>query len=242
MSDLIILTAPDKFPVISSEDIIIDAIFGSGLTRPAEGLPAEIIREINKLDCTKISIDIPSGLFGEDNSSNNSENIIRADYTLSFQFPKLSFMFAENFRYIGEWFVLPIGLHDNAIKDLPSPYTLVGKGDVLPMLKKRKRFDHKGNFGHGLFISGSSGKMGASILGARAALRSGIGLLTCHIPSCGIPIMQGSVPEAMVEQDPSADCISEMGNAGLYSAVAVGPGLGTDPETQTGLAPVSRRM
>ena len=116
------LESPDQFPVISSGDIIIDAIFGSGLTRPAEGLAAEVIREINRIDCKKISIDIPSGLFGEDNSSNNYENIIRADYTLSFQFPKLSFMFAENYRYTGEWFVLPIGLHTDAIRDIP--YTI----------------------------------------------------------------------------------------------------------------------
>ena len=118
------MNSPDQFPVISPDDIIIDAIFGSGLTRPAEGLPAEVIKEINRVDCIKISVDIPSGLFGEDNSSNNSENIIRADYTLSFQFPKLSFMFAENYRYTGEWFVLPIGLHSDAIRDIPiSLYT-----------------------------------------------------------------------------------------------------------------------
>jgi ADP-dependent NAD(P)H-hydrate dehydratase / NAD(P)H-hydrate epimerase len=229
------LESPDQFPVISSGDIIIDAIFGSGLTRPAVGLPADVIREINRVDCIKISIDIPSGLFGEDNSSNIYENIIRADYTLSFQFPKLAFMFAENYQYTGEWFVLPIGLHIDAIRDIVSPYTLVGKSDVLPMLKKRNKFDHKGNFGHGLLVSGSAGKTGACILGAGAALRSGIGLLTCHVPSGSSTAIHCAVPEAMIHEDHSEEYISDIGNTDLFSAVGVGPGLGTANETQKAL-------
>ena len=126
------LTSLEKFPVISSGDIIIDAIFGSGLTRAVEGFPAEVIRQINGVDCTKISIDIPSGLFGEDNSGNCYDNIIKADYTLSFQFPKLSFMFPDNSLFTGEWVVLPIGLDGNAIRNTPTPYSLPGKQDILP--------------------------------------------------------------------------------------------------------------
>jgi ADP-dependent NAD(P)H-hydrate dehydratase / NAD(P)H-hydrate epimerase len=229
------LLSTDRFPVISSGDIIIDAIFGSGLKRSAEGLAAAVIREINRIECIKISIDIPSGLFGEDNRSNQYDNIVRADYTLTFQFPKLAYMFAENYQYTGEWFVLPIGLHNDAIRDIPSQYSLVGKRDVLPMLKKRSKFDHKGNFGHGLLVSGSSGKIGAVILSARAALRSGIGLLTCHVPSCGTSVIHGSVPEAMVKPDSTVEFISEIGDTDLFSAVGVGPGLGTSAETAMAL-------
>ena len=225
----------DQFPDISNRDIIIDAIFGSGLTRPAEGLPAEVIKEINGIDCVKISIDIPSGLFGEDNSKNMSENIIRANYTLSFQFPRLSFMFAENYGFTGEWIILPIGLHNDAIRDIPSPYTLIGKSDVLQLLKKRKKFDHKGNFGHGLLVSGSDGKIGAAILGAGAAMRSGIGLLTCHVPACGTSAIHCTVPEAMVKKDRSENNISEIGNIDLFNAIAVGPGIGSGDETQNAL-------
>jgi ADP-dependent NAD(P)H-hydrate dehydratase / NAD(P)H-hydrate epimerase len=225
----------DQFPVITSEDIIFDAIFGSGLTRHPEGLPAEVIREINLTQCIKISIDIPSGLFGEDNSHNRLEDIIRADYTLSFQFPKLSFLFAENYNYTGDWTVLPIGLHADPIRDIQTPYTLVGKSDVLPLLKTRSRFDHKGHFGHGLLISGSAGKIGACVLGAAAALRSGIGLLTCHVPSSASSVIHNTVPEAMVSPDTSAELITETGATGLYSAVGVGPGLGTNDETQNAL-------
>jgi hydroxyethylthiazole kinase-like uncharacterized protein yjeF len=226
------LTGTDMIPVISSEDIIIDAIFGSGLTRPAEGLPLEVIKQINLSVATIISVDIPSGLFCEDNSLNCSEGIVKADYTLSFHFPKLSFMFADNARYVGEWVVLPIGLDTAAIRNTETPYTFLGNSDVSPILKKRNLFDHKGTFGHGLLISGSSGKMGAAVLGAGAALRTGIGLITCHIPSCGTMIMQSSLPEAMVKADRSEEFVSDIGKTDNYSAVGIGPGLGTDPSTQ----------
>ena len=222
----------DKFPIISPNDVIIDAIFGSGLRRPVEGFAAEVIREINRVPSKKISIDIPSGLFGEDNGSNINDNIVQADYTLSFQFPKLSFMFPENYRFTGEWFVLPIGLDVNAIRKLQTPYCFPGKQDVLPLIRTRSRFDHKGNYGHGLLISGSRGKLGAPVLGASAALRSGIGLLTCHVPSSGGQVIHSSVPEAMVINDPSAEFISEIGNTDNYSAIGTGPGLGLETVTQ----------
>ncbi len=229
------LDSLQKFPVIPSGDIIIDAVFGSGLSRPVDGFPAEVIREMNKVSCIRISIDVPSGLFGEDNNTNVYENIIKADYTLSFQFPKLSFMFPENYIFTGEWIILPIGLNVNAIRNLNTPYSFPGRQDVLPLVKKRHRFDHKGIYGHGLLVSGSRGKLGACILGASAALRSGIGLLTCHIPASGGRVIHSSVHEAMVQYDPSDQYISDIGNTGLYSAVGVGPGLGTGDDTQKAL-------
>jgi NAD(P)H-hydrate epimerase len=226
------LSATSQFPVMSSGDIIIDAIFGSGLKRPAEGLVCDVIKLINNTDSTRISIDIPSGLLGEDNSKNSYESVVKADYTLSFQFPKLSFMFAENAAFVGEWIVLPIGLNNKAIISTPSPYNYSGIRDVAPLIKTRNRFDHKGNFGHGLLVSGSSGKMGAVVLGAGAALRTGIGLITCHIPSSGNFVLQCSVPEAMVNLDRSPDNISDIGNTNSFSAVGIGPGIGTGSESQ----------
>ena len=230
-----IISEVDHFPVIYSGDVIIDAIFGSGLARPAKGLAADIIRKINSLDSEVIAVDIPSGLFSEDNSDNLPENIIRADYTLCFQFPKLSFMFAENRIFTGEWVVLPIGLHPEAIRGTESSLYLTDTRDILPLLKKRMKFDHKGDYGHGLLIAGSYGKMGAAILGAKAALRTGIGLITCHIPSCGYEILQSSVPEAMVITDNSDIYISEISDPVRYNALAIGPGTGTDPVTQAAL-------
>jgi hydroxyethylthiazole kinase-like uncharacterized protein yjeF len=230
-----IITSIQQFPVISSDDVIIDAIFGSGLGRPVEGLPYEAIRMINNSEALKISVDIPSGLFGEDNSRNNPEAIVRADYTLSFQFPKLSFMFAENADFVGKWEVLPIGLNETAIRNTPSPYSLTSIKDIAPLLRMRKKYDHKGIFGHGLLVAGSKGKMGAAVLGAGAALRTGIGLITCHVPSSGIVILQTSIPEAMVQSDKSEDFISGIEESLSYSAAGIGPGLGTLKETGNAL-------
>ncbi|HEX2968945.1 MAG TPA: NAD(P)H-hydrate dehydratase [Bacteroidales bacterium] len=225
----------DQFPLLSSEDIIIDAIFGSGLSRPVEGLVREIIQQINLSDAIKISIDVPSGLFCENNNNNVPDGIIHADFTLSFQFPKLAFLFAENSDYTGIWKVLPIGLHEKAISAFHTHYNLLTNSDVVLLLKNRTRFEHKGNFGHGLLISGSYGKMGAAVLGAKAALRTGIGLLTCHIPSCGYSVLQSSVPEAMVQTDPENDFVSSAGDTSKFTAIGIGPGLGTGQATQNAL-------
>ena len=223
---------PDDFPLIGNADIVIDAIFGSGLARPVEGLAAEVIKRLNETDCTVVSVDIPSGLFGEDNTRNNIEAIVTANYTLSFQFPKLSFMFAENSKYTGEWVILPIGLGSRAIAATETPYTFLENNFIASLLKKRNKFDHKGIFGHGLLIAGSYGKMGAAILGAHAALRSGIGLVTCHIPSCGTEILQTSLPEAMVRSDKSERFISQIEPDDRIDAAGIGPGIGIDPVTQ----------
>jgi NAD(P)H-hydrate epimerase len=220
------------FPFISSEDVIIDAIFGSGLTRPAEGLAGQVIRKINLTGSVIVSIDIPSGLFGEDNSTNNPETIVCADFTLSFEFPKLCFMFGENAGFVGDWSILPIGLNSHAIRKTLTPYFLLEDNYIFPMLKKRHKFDHKGKYGHGILVAGSFGKMGAAILGAKAALRTGIGLITCHVPGCGYQVMQTSLPEAMVSVDKNEKYCSEIEAVDLYDAIGIGPGIGTDPATQ----------
>jgi NAD(P)H-hydrate epimerase len=144
-------------------------------------------------------------------------------------------MFAENAELLGEWNVLPIGLSANAIRNTSTPYNLIEKDDIAPLLKKRNKFDHKGTFGHGLLISGSTDKMGAAVLGAEAALRSGIGLITCHVPVSGILSIQCSLPEAMVQPDRNEKHFSEIGNTDSYSAVGIGPGIGTEPESQRAL-------
>jgi len=227
-----VLKSIDKFPVINPGDVIIDAIFGSGISRPAEGLASQIIKKINESGSTIISIDIPSGLFGEDNSKNIPENIINADFTLSFQFPKLSFLFAENEKYTGDWTVLPIGLNITAINNTDTPYTLLEKRLIKMLLKDRRKFDHKGVFGHGLLVGGSYGKMGAVMLGAKAALRTGAGLITCHVPAGGNDIIQSVFPEAMISQDAGEKFISGNIETDMYDAVGIGPGMGKEHLSQ----------
>lgn len=222
-------------PQIQKDYLVVDGMFGSGLTRPLQGLPAEVVKRINASGATVIAIDVPSGLFGEDNSENIPENILRADYTLTFQFPKLSFFFPENEDFAGEWVVLPIGLHPDIIGTTPTPYYYLTLQDIAPLIRHRKKFSHKGTFGHALLISGNYGRMGAAVLASRACLRSGVGLLTSHIPRLGNDIMQTAVPEAMLSQDQSDILFSEVPDLHLFSAIGAGPALGTRSNSQKAL-------
>ena len=120
----------DKFPLTGQGDIIVDAIFGSGLNRPVTGPGAGIIKKINQSGCTVISVDIPSGLFCEDNSSNTPGTIVRADHTLSFQLPKLSFLLPDTGIYAGEWHILPIGLSSNGIQNMTSDFEYIEEANV----------------------------------------------------------------------------------------------------------------
>ncbi|MDL2252199.1 NAD(P)H-hydrate dehydratase [Odoribacter sp. OttesenSCG-928-J03] len=211
--------------------LIIDAIFGTGLNRQVEGIVAEVIRKINESGNKVYSVDIPSGLMGEDNSNNNSNAIVKADYTFTFQFPKLSFFLAENEEYVGSWFVLDIHLNRKIMAEIETPYFILDKNTVRNLLPASRKFAHKGSNGHGLLIAGSSGMMGASVLAARAAVHSGVGLLTCHVPEMGGDVMQIAVPEALLSKDDSPHFFSAINHLEKYSAVAVGPGLGKNPQT-----------
>ncbi len=222
-------------PEIGRDNIVIDGIFGSGLSRPAEGFAGEIICHINKSEARVLAIDIPSGLSGEDNTDNLPENIIRADYTLSFQFPFLSFFFAENRQYTGEWYILDIGLHPDVIAGTPSLYHTNDVDDIKKVLKGRDKFSHKGTFGHALLICGSYGMMGAAVLAAKACLRGGAGLVTVHVPGSGYNIMQSTAPEALVSIDKSKNFFTDFPDPGKFSAIGAGPGIGLEKETCKGL-------
>jgi len=215
----------NEFPEIQLNNIIIDGMFGSGLTRPLKGVPSEIVQKINQLKNTVVAIDIPSGLMGEDNSGNIGENIIEADYTLTFQFPKISFLMAENEKFVGSWEVLPIGLHPEGIHQTPSNFHLIEKSDITELIPLRSTFQHKGNFGHALLIAGSFGKMGATVLASKACLRSGVGLLTSHVPRLGYSIVQTAVPEAMASIDQHDSMFTEFPDLNPFSAIGVGSGL-----------------
>ncbi|HVN57987.1 MAG TPA: NAD(P)H-hydrate dehydratase [Bacteroidales bacterium] len=221
---------PDM-PSFSPGDIIIDAIFGSGLSRSVTGLAASVIGEINNSGCEVISVDVPSGLPCENPGDTANSAVIRASFTLTFQFPKLSFMFPESNFFTGEWHILPIGLSQDAIRSAENEYELTCISDVSGLLRKRKKFDHKGVYGHGLLVAGSRDKAGAAVLSSRAALRSGIGLLTCHLPYSCAPVVQTAVPEAMIQCDPGEEITESAALTGNYSAIAAGPGLGTAPQT-----------
>ena len=225
------ITSQFVFPKLTKDDVILDGLFGSGLNKPLAGGFAMVVKAINASPAQVVAIDIPSGLMGEDNTANAAAAIVRARLTLTLHLPKLAFLFPENEPYVGEWQVLDIGLDESAIEEMPADYTLAGPEDVAPLLKPRGKFAHKGMFGRALLIAGSQGMAGASVLAARACLRSGVGLLTVHVPFCNNFIVQTAVPEAMTEIDLSDTCFSAVTAADNYQAVGIGPGLGRAADT-----------
>ena len=222
-------------PVLTDRDVVIDGLFGSGLNRPLTGGFAAMVKYINQSDATIVSIDIPSGLFGENNQTNDPDSIVRASLTLTFGFPKLAFFFPENAQYVGEWKVLDIGIHPDIVDNTSTPYMMVTEDDISEVFQPRDKFSHKGTFGHALLIAGSKGKMGAALLAARSCLRSGTGLLTVHIPQRGEVIIQAAFPEAMISFDPHADYFTTVPEISIYSAIGVGPGLGQHLESSAAL-------
>ncbi len=221
-----------EIPDLQQGTVVIDGIFGSGLSHPVSGLPASVIRMLNQSGHIIISIDIPSGLFCDRLPTADSDAIICASYTLSFQFPKLTFMTHEGYCYTGRWEVLEIGLLPDAIASEHTSYFYVTTDDISSLIKGRSRFDHKGVFGHALIIAGSYGKAGAAILASSAALRSGAGLVTCHLPVKCVSPFQCALPEAMASPDDGDEHITSLPEVLKYDAVGVGPGIGTDPDTR----------
>ena len=218
-------------PELTESHVVIDGLFGSGLNKPLSGGFAAVVKYINASKAQVVAIDIPSGLMGEDNTYNIRQNIVHADVTLSIQLPKLSFLFPENEEVVGEWELLDIGLKQSYIDATASPFSILGEEVIRPIVKPRKRFAHKGSFGHGLLIAGSYGMAGASILSAKACLRSGIGLLTVHTPIHNHDILQISVPEAIVQTDIHERYFAQPTDLSRYKAIAIGPGLGQEEDT-----------
>lgn len=233
-SDIHFIQLEENFPFCHKEIIIIDALFGSGLSRPLDGIASKLVNHINHSGCEIISIDIPSGLSVDQSSKGNTS--IRANHTLGFQCYKPAFLVAENAASTGEVHILDIGLHPGFFETVPPAYELTDEKIILSIYRPRDRFAHKGDFGHALLVAGSYGKMGAAVLSAKACLHSGAGLLTCHIPACGYEILQSAVPEAMVMTDFNSSYLTKIeGDISKYDAIGIGPGIGTASETRNAL-------
>ncbi len=224
----------DEFiaPSIAPETILVDGLFGSGLNRPLLGLVTAVVQWINQSQCTVVSIDIPSGLKGEESVQPDSQVVVRATYTYSLQFPKLSFFLAENSLIVGQWKLIDIGIHSKAIAETESNFNLLERKDIQSLLKARSIQGHKGTFGHALVVAGSKGMAGASVLSGKAALKSGTGLVTIHGPSENRIVVQGAFPEAIFNADAHSDVVTEVIDFNPYTAVAIGPGLSVCPETE----------
>ncbi len=211
-------------------DVLIDGIFGSGIARPIKGELAVLIDKINASEKEIISIDIASGL--SPNGTLMEGSIIKPIFTISFQLPKMAFMVPENDAHVGQWHLVDIGLDITFIKSQKTPYNYFNQQAARLALKPRAKFAHKGNFGHALIIGGSFGRIGANMLASKACLKAGAGLVTSLLPACGYEIMQTAIPEVMCLTSGKKHLANlEIENLSTYSAVGIGPGIGTNLET-----------
>ena len=232
---LFIISNEKDLPEIDKDDVIIDAIFGTGLNRPADGIAAKMIDHINDSGAEIYSVDIPSGLY-TDQANDEEDSIIKAKKTYTFQFPKLSFLLCENYIYTGNWSVLDIGLSEEFINSVATNNFYIQKIDAKKILKPRSKISHKGMYGHALIWAGSYGKMGAAVLASNACLRTGAGLTTTYIPGCGYEIIQTTLPEVMVLVDDNKKMLTNVPDTFNYATLGIGPGIGTSIGTKDALA------
>lgn len=224
--DIFFLKDQQAFPEISDLDVIIDALFGTGLNKPATGLYAGLIQFINQTGCKIISIDVPSGLYVDKSSvSAGNDSIIKADYTLTFQNQKLAFLVAENEPYIGQVFLLDIGLSQEYEEKEEARFKYLDEKIIAGIYRRRKEFSNKGNYGYASLICGSYGMMGAAVLSSLACLRSGVGKLSCITCEAGYNIIQTSVPEAMCMTS-GEKYIRGFSDFKNFDTIGIGPGIG----------------
>lgn len=218
-------------PEMSNETLIIDALFGTGLNKPLGGGYAALVKFINASPAQVVSIDMPSGLMCEDNTYNSPSAIVRATYTLTLGLPKLALILPDNQQYVGEAFVLDIGLCSEKLDDMTIPYQITSKRHVAQLLRERPAYGHKGTFGNALLIAGKYGMAGAALLAAKACMRTGVGKVTVHSPIKNNDILQIGVPEAVLHHDENETIFTTPERTDDYQAIAIGPGIGTDKRT-----------
>ncbi|WP_209389712.1 NAD(P)H-hydrate dehydratase [Chryseobacterium sp. RR2-3-20] len=224
----------DEFEKMTLEShvIIIDALFGTGLSRKLEGKYQKLVEDLNKIKNTKISIDIPSGMFAD---TRNEENdvIFKSDVTLSFQFWKKAFLHPESGNFAGKVIVLDIQLSEDFIFKTPSDDFVIDDELINGIFKPRKEFSHKGTYGKSILIGGSYGKIGAISLAVKSALKSGSGLTFALAPKCGVEILQTLAPEAMFIEGGEKN-VTEI-NIVDDAIYGIGPGLDIDSLTAKAL-------
>ncbi len=225
------IKAEKDIPDMDRYDVVIDGIFGTGLSREVSGIAAQVIGRINESEKPVISIDVPSGLFLERKTS----FAVQATETITFQIPKLALYLPENRDFTGDVRIVDIGLDREAIAEAESYMYFTEMGEIASLLKPLEKFAHKGTEGHALIIGGSLGKTGSVCLAAKAALKTGCGLVTAYLPQCGVPVIQSNFPEAMAIEDQHREHISDIRYSLHPDAIGIGIGMGQHPETQDAL-------
>lgn len=228
-------------PKLDKSTVVIDGLFGSGINKALTGGYAILVKYINASPCRVVSIDIPSGLMPEDNSSNVRAHIVRAAMTFTLQRPKLSFYFPENQVFLGNLHTIDIGISKDGMAETEAEYELLEEHFVKSLLKPRNPYAHKGTMGNGLIVAGKYGMAGAAILATKACLRTGVGKVTIHTTRKNNDILQMSVPEAIMSRDKDETKFSEPIDTEDFDAMGIGPGLGQDEITAVALIAQLRR-
>ncbi len=222
--------------------LLIDAILGTGLQRPLDGLALEVVSDVNSsfAHVPIVAVDMPSGLPSD--SGDYFGEAVRAAVTITFTAPKVSQIFPPNSYSAGELVVQSIGTPPELLLERGDFFlNLLEPADVAPLLGKRLRDAHKGDFGHVLLVAGSRGKTGAAALAGRAALVAGAGLVTVATAESALPLIAASMPELMTEALPETESGAISMRAFDYglldkmlegkTLLAIGPGLSQHPET-----------
>lgn len=216
------------------DNVIIDAILGSGLNKPLKSNFAELAKLINNLNAKVIAVDVPTGFNGENEIPENY-NGVKANLVISFQRPKINFFFPESVKALARFKVVNIGLAENFIEEQVSFWKLTTKDDIKKLIKPRANFTHKGTYGHALIVAGNSTTMGAALLAASSCLHSGAGLTTACLPQSGLITLNTLLPEVMALPRNEYLTLDEFDK---FNAIAIGSGLGLEPENEELLAKI----
>jgi NAD(P)H-hydrate epimerase len=209
-------------------NLIIDAMLGSGLNKPLAGDYKALVEYLNPLQKTTVAVDIPTGFYSEGEITTDA-TILKADLVITFQQPKLNFLLPESAPHIGCWEAVKIGLSENFISSVDTPYFFVEEKDVRQLIKPRHKFSNKGTYGHALIIAGKNETMGAALLCSSACAHTGAGLTTACIPQSGLVALNSSMPEVMaiIRNE------NEIPDIGWdkFNTIGIGPGLGKGADT-----------
>jgi ADP-dependent NAD(P)H-hydrate dehydratase / NAD(P)H-hydrate epimerase len=226
---------------LGEADLVVDALLGTGLAGPARLLVADVIERLNasaaRAGHPVVALDLPSGLGSDGGTVLGST--VRATLTATFAGYKRSLLLYPGAEYAGRVVVVPIGIPEAEVRRGIATF-LLGEASVGGFFPRRKRDAHKGTYGHLLVVAGSMGKSGAAALAGRAALRSGVGLCTVATAASQQPVVAGLDMEIMTEPlaETAAGSISFKAKgrildlASQRDAVALGPGLSLDAESQ----------
>lgn len=225
-------------PLLEQSDVIVDAVFGTGLSKPAQGLFAEAIAAINRAGRYTVSVDIPSGV--EADTGAGFDPAVNADLTVAMALPKVGHVLFPAAAHTGKLAVTDIGIPAEVLNEGAETF-LVDADYVRSLLPKRPANGHKGTFGSCLLICGSPRFSGAACLAGKAAVRSGCGLVRLAVPYCIANVVATCVPEAVKLPMPETrECtlayealLGLLEFSEIAESVAVGPGLTTHPKTSS---------